>query len=197
MTRLWVALPLLLVGVVAADPSDPSDPSDEAVAKARDAVARRLAVSEERVHLVDVTVRRWTDASLGCPRKGEVYAQVLTEGHRVKLRVDDRIFDVRVAGGRAMICEGADTAASQAAAVARLSRLARRDLATRLGVPEADVHVEVVRPSVWPDDRLGCAVEPVTGSPAAVRGFVLDLLAGGHRYEYRADAERVRFCERP
>jgi hypothetical protein len=188
----WLALPLLLITATGEVPG----PVDAAVSTAKAAVARRLPVSEERVHLVDVAAHRWSDASLGCPAKGTVYAQVLTEGHRVRLRVDDRIFDVRVAAGRAVVCEGPDTVAAQAAAVARLSRLARRDLAARLGVPEPGVQVEVVRPRAWPDATLDCAAEAVTG-PGGVRGFVLELTSGGRRFEYRADAERVRYCERP
>lgn len=173
-------------------------PGDDAVLAAKAAVARRLNVSEERIHLVDVAAQRWSDASLGCPRKEELYAQVMTEGHRVRLRVDDRTFDVRVAAGHALLCESAETAATQAAAAARLSRLARRDLAGRLGIAEAEVRVEFVRAKAWPDAGLDCAATAVAPSAAgAVRGYALELSAGGRRYEYRADAERVRFCERP
>ena len=194
MTPLWLALPFvpLLVAVGA------NGPDDDAVQTARAAVARRLAVSEERVHLVDVAASRWNDASLGCPRKDTVYAQVVTEGHRVRLRVDDRILDVRVAAGRAVVCEGSETAATQAAAAARLSRLARRDLAARLGVAEAAVRVDVVRPRRWSEAALDCAAKALTDAAVGgVRGYLIELSAGDRRYEYRADTERVLFCERP
>jgi len=189
------ALPLVLVAALTADPGDAGE---DAVTAAKGALARRLAVSEERIHLVDVAAQRWSDASLGCPAKDEVYARVVTEGHRVRLRLDDRTFDVRVAAGRAVVCEGGDTAVAEAAAVARLSRLARRDLSGRLGVAEADVRVEVVRPKRWPDASLDCAAAPVAvPTPGSVRGYLLELSSGGRRFEYRADAERVRGCERP
>jgi hypothetical protein len=189
------SLAALLVALAGAGES-PEARTDAAVRVARETLRVRLSVPDSRINLMDVRPARWSDASLGCPEKGHVYAQVLTEGYTVHLRVDDRTFDVRVAGGRAVICQGPGGTAEQAVAAARLARLARLDLAASLGLPEAEVHVELVRPRTWTDDSLGCApAGPPTGAtPSGVRGFLLELTAGGRRYEYHADTERVVRC---
>ncbi len=109
---------------------------DTAVAAAREAIRARLGAADSRIHVVEAVASRWADASLGCPEKGVSYAQVLTAGHQVRLRVEDRTFDVRVAAGRTVVC-GLGTATpgaeADAAATTRLYRTARRDLAKRLG----------------------------------------------------------------
>ena len=92
-------------------------------------------------------------ASLGCPEKDTSYAQVVTEGFHVRLRVEDRTFDVRVADQRTVVC-GLGTATpgaeADAATTTRLYRAARRDLAERLSVPEKEVRVDFIRPTTWP-----------------------------------------------
>jgi hypothetical protein len=186
---------LLLAAAVGAT-DKPGAAAEAAVRVAREALKARLSVPDSRINLVDVAAARWTDSSLGCPVKGHVYQPVVTEGHTVHLRVDDRTFDLRVAAGRAVVCEGPGGAAEQAVAAARLARLARRDLAVSLGLPEGEVHVEFVRPRTWTDGSLGCApAGPPTGATLSeVRGFLLELTAGARRYEYHADTERIVRC---
>lgn len=45
----------------------------------RDAAAR-LGISEGDVKVEQLAERQWSDASLGCPRQGVLYAQVITPG---------------------------------------------------------------------------------------------------------------------
>jgi hypothetical protein len=66
-----------------------SDLVDVAIAD----LATRLGVSEEEVEVLRVEAVTWPDASLGCPRGGEVYAQVIVEGSRVLLQTDERVYD--------------------------------------------------------------------------------------------------------
>lgn len=188
----WLGALLLALGPGAGDGPD----ADAAVARAREALRARLGIADSRINLVDASAARWNDTSLGCPEKGQVYQPVLTQGHVVHLRVDDRTYDLRVTGERARVCEAADGAAAQAVAAARVSRLARRDLAARLKLSESDVHVEFVRPRTWPDASLGCGAEGSLAAPAddGVRGFLIELTAGGQRHEYHADTDRVVAC---
>ena len=189
----WFGAVLLAVGAVTVD----GPGADAAVARARAALRARLGISDTRINLVDASPARWSDTSLGCPEKGHAYSPVLTQGHVVHLRVDDRTFDVRVDADRALVCETPDGAAGQAVAVARVSRLARRELAARLKIPESEVHVAFVRPRTWPDATLGCG--PADGAVAApggdVRGYLIALTASGRQHEYHADADRVVSCD--
>lgn len=66
-------------------------------------------VADEAVR--DVTVERaervtWSDASLGCPRPGELAAQMLTEGYWVILGAGGERFDYRAnTGGHFLRCD--------------------------------------------------------------------------------------------
>ncbi|CAN5644900.1 hypothetical protein BH23CHL8_BH23CHL8_07500 [soil metagenome] len=69
----------------------------------RDDLAHRLASAPEHVRLVSVVFVRWSDASLGCPLDGFVYASVITPGFRVLLAVDGETYPYHTdAGTRAV-----------------------------------------------------------------------------------------------
>ena len=186
---------ILTAALLAALLAPAAGDTDEAIRLARAAVKATTQVAEERIHLVDAAPAHWNDASLGCPEKGHVYAQVTTDGHRVRLRVNDRIFDLRVAGDRALVCQGTTNEEPEPVAAARLYRLARKDLATRLSVAEKDIVVDFVRATTWPDDLLGCSAKTSTPRDER-RGFLIQLSHGKASYEYHADSERVILCQR-
>jgi hypothetical protein len=52
------------------------------------AIARDLDVAPEEITSVKIIPRVWPDAALGCPRPGEVYAQVLTPGYLVEIELE-------------------------------------------------------------------------------------------------------------
>jgi hypothetical protein len=172
---------------------------DTAVAAAREAIRSRLGATDSRIHVVEAVATRWANASLGCPEKGMSYAQVLTEGHQVRLRVEDRTFDVRVANGRTVVC-GLGTATpgaeADAAATTRLYRAARRDLAKRLGVSEKEIRVDFIRPTTWPEGAPDCLRAP-DRAVAPARGLTIQLEAGGKTHTYLSDMDQVRPCEPP
>jgi len=60
------------------------------VAQARADLAMRENVSADEVEVVRVEAVNWPDASLGCPEPGMMYAQVITPGWRIVLRVGSR-----------------------------------------------------------------------------------------------------------
>jgi hypothetical protein len=52
------------------------------------AIARELDVAAEAVTISSLEPVDWPDSSLGCPRPGEVYLDVITPGYRVIVAVD-------------------------------------------------------------------------------------------------------------
>jgi hypothetical protein len=171
------------------------------VAAAREAIRSRLSAPDSRIHLVEAVAAQWSDGSLGCPEKDTSYAQVVTEGFHVRLRVEDRTFDVRVADQRTVVCGLGTTtpgAEADAAATTRLYRAARRDLAERLGVPEKEIRVDFIRPTTWPSGAPSClATSAAPRTAAPVRGLTIQLAARGKTYTYLSDMEIVRSCEAP
>jgi hypothetical protein len=64
--------------------------AQKVVAQARADLAARENVSADEVEVVRVEAVDWPDASLGCPEPGMMYAQVITPGWRIVLRVGSR-----------------------------------------------------------------------------------------------------------
>jgi hypothetical protein len=80
------------------------------------------------------------------------------------------------------------------AAAARLSELAQRDLASRLKVPVEKVKT-TLRPHTWPDASLGCPKPDMSYAQMETKGFVIELEAGGKKYRYHSDMQRVVPCD--
>jgi hypothetical protein len=73
---------------------------------ARGDLARRLDVRLEAIRLVSVDSVEWRNASLGCPRPGMMYAQVITPGFRVTLEVEGKRYEYHTdRGRRVVLCE--------------------------------------------------------------------------------------------
>ena len=65
-----------------------------------DDLVGRIGVTAADITVVSVEEVTWRDASLGCPRKGFDYAQVLTPGIRIVLAVDGTEYRYHGGGGQ-------------------------------------------------------------------------------------------------
>ncbi|HEX8284620.1 MAG TPA: hypothetical protein VF588_14745 [Pyrinomonadaceae bacterium] len=72
---------------------------------------------------------------------------------------------------------------------------ARRDLAGRLGVPEAEVGEESVEEADFPNTALGAPLRDEMSGMMITSGWRIRLNAGGKSYEYRADRNQLRLCD--
>lgn len=76
------------------------------VFKAKDDLAKRLAIDPQQIELLDAASVTWPDGSLGCPKPGMAYTQVQVEGIRIRLSVNGKVFDYHGGGGRELfLCE--------------------------------------------------------------------------------------------
>lgn len=75
--------------------------------QAREALANWLGISSEEIEVLEVEEVEWPDASLGCPQPGMVYAQVITPGWRVVMRVGDKTHEYHFGGGHGVLCDQA------------------------------------------------------------------------------------------
>lgn len=83
-----------------------SDPiAAEFVVQARADLAEQLGLPPEQVVLVTSEMVEWSDASLGCPRQGEVYAQVVTPGYRIIFGVGDARYEYHTDTQRMIACD--------------------------------------------------------------------------------------------
>jgi hypothetical protein len=186
----------LVLGFMVATLGDAEATKEQAVATARNFLAVRVKVDPRDFKLVEVSPVEWPDASLGCPEKGMVYAQVVTAGHRVILGTGDNRYEVHVAGDKAVRCgEMAPVNAGLVVTGTKAYARARQDLATRLGIAEAKIT------GSWKvvDGKGTVSACPGTGPgpEGATPRFAVKLEAGDKTYRYEADPEHAVACAEP
>ena len=203
---LLLTLPLLSV------PQTEGFDEDAAVEAAKRAIREEFGIDESELVSYQVLAAQWRDSSLGCPRPGMAYLPVMTRGYRVFLIESDTsspLYEVHVARGETVVCETADPDVARTLPrpegdpMARdlknaphIARLAREDLAARLGVAPSDIVVSVI-PRTWLDTSLGCPEEGQTYEEARIAGFLILLELDEETYSYHADQESVFLCEEP
>ena len=80
-------------------------PSQVVEAAKRD-LAQRLGIGEGGIELVgEVDAVTWSDASLGCPEPGEMYAQVLTPGFRFTLKAGSKLYTYHTGKDAVKLCK--------------------------------------------------------------------------------------------
>jgi len=104
-------------------PTPPTGPLAAAVTY----LAAELDISTEQVVVLSSEPVEWSDASLGCPQPGMMYAQVITPGHRFFLQAKGKEYEVHTdqTGQSVVICQPAsgDLSDPQAAFQALLTHL--------------------------------------------------------------------------
>lgn len=78
------------------------------VDSARRELSTRAGVPEGSVEVVSVEEVEWGDTSLGCPQPGQMYAQVITPGYRIRLRASGVVYEYHTdQRGRVVFCPSA------------------------------------------------------------------------------------------
>ncbi len=182
----------------------------ELVAQVQGDLAERLDATAEEISVVEVNAVEWPDKGLGCPASGQSYDQVITPGYEIVLEVDGATFAYHSGPDSFVLCEdggaGAETpSAGQApeeeeeedGVLTTLLELARKDLSSRLGVPEHSIVVEMAEAVEWNDSSLGCPQPGMSYLTVITPGYSILLWAEDQIYEYHTDMEEILFCGTP
>lgn len=78
--------------VAVASPGIPSN-ALQLVGRAKQDVATRVSVPVDQVQVVSVTRVAWPDSSLGCPKPGQMYSQIVTPGYKIVLQADGTTYE--------------------------------------------------------------------------------------------------------
>ncbi len=91
---------------IAGQPDLSSDPLLQPAANAaRELTAAALGISPGDVTVTAIEPVDWSDASLGCPQPGYVYAQVITPGYSVTVTAGGQTYEVHMdSQGYGLIC---------------------------------------------------------------------------------------------
>lgn len=158
---------------------------------ARKDLAARLNIPETNVSVEDVVPVEWGDASLGYPEPEKEYAIEPTRGYVIFLRAQDRSYEyhsdyVRIAPPSRPLEEPFNLTEQS-----KVVELARKDMASKLNIPETSVKVLRVVPTQWPDTSLGYPEPEMVYAQVITAGYVILLQADSTTYEYHSDYERV------
>jgi len=190
-------------------------PESEAVVHmAANDLTQRLSLAPEAIQLISVEPVEWSDASLGCPQPGMMYAQVITPGYLVVLEAEgeqytyhtdmDRFVVLCEEGGETSGGTGVESLPGESVTPDPLSPYyslvikAVEDLAGRLSVDVEEIGVLEVQEVVWPDSSLGCPLPGIAYKQVPEDGLLIRLEVEGQVYEYHSGGTRDPFlCEQP
>jgi len=71
----------------------PSSKLEKLAEMAKKDLTQRLSIPYTRIELIDAQEVIWPDSSLGCPRPGMFYAEVLTPGYMILLRANGHDYE--------------------------------------------------------------------------------------------------------
>jgi hypothetical protein len=63
------------------------------IEKIKEDLAKRLSIPSTEIRLVEATQVTWPDASLGCPKMGVMYVQVVTPGFQIVLETGGKKYN--------------------------------------------------------------------------------------------------------
>ncbi len=175
-----------------------SDAERGAAQLAVDTLAADLGIAREEIEVDTVRAIEWRDSSIGCPKPGMAYLDVVTPGHRVTLRAGGQIHVVHEARNKAFVCEqtkafGGITPQRELSFGPQLVA-ARRDLAGRIGVPEREIQFLSSEGKTWNDASLDCPEPGMQYAQAQVRGWILTFGHGQRIFTYHTDLDRTIPC---
>ena len=201
--RLTQTLP---AGLERVQPTESNPHMGEVPAKILDEIIADL-IKRTGADLRDIKVIRseavvWSDGSLGCPKPGEFYIQVLMSGYWVVLNVEGEDYDYRANdSGYFFLCEGKGepTLPINDPGVDIENPLviqAREDLAGRLGISPNQIALLSYEEVVWPDASLGCPQPGMAYIQVLQDGALIRLSVEGQVYDYHSGGNQgVFLCE--
>lgn len=209
MTRIPVAIAALLAAMAAAAQDIPfvpgqgsaeqlTDTERAAALAAIDALAAELQVPEDRIQVDTIRAVEWPDSSIGCPKPGRAYLQVISPGHKVTLRADGQVFVVHESRNEAFVCKQTKALGGitpeRELIFGRQMAEARKDLSGRIGVSEEDIEFVSGVGTSWADASMGCPEPGVQYAQARVLGWVLTFRHGNRDFSYHTDLNRTIPC---
>ncbi|MCZ6536273.1 MAG: hypothetical protein O7C03_04525 [Gammaproteobacteria bacterium] len=207
-TRSAISAILLVLSAIApvqaisdAAPAQSSEAKEAAARLAVDALSKKLSVEPDSVEVVHVAAMEWPNSSLGCPRPGMQYLQVITRGWLALLQTGKKAYRVHIGNKQAIVCDKPlkstlphGPTALAGMHIRDLMQTAKKDLAQRLGVAPTEVSISRIESVTWPDSALGCPVPEQEYIAAEVRGFRITLDHNGQSFRYHTDQKLAFPC---
>jgi len=207
-TRSTISAILLVFSAIAsvqaisdAAPAQSSAAKEAAARLAVDALSKKLSVEPNIIEVVHMAAMEWPNSSLGCPRPGMQYLQVITRGWLALLQTGKKAYRVHIGNKQAIVCDKPlkstlphGPTALAGMHIRDLMQTAKKDLARRLGVAPTEISISRIESVTWPDTALGCPVPEQDYGESKVRGFRITLDHNGQSFSYHTDQKRAFPC---
>lgn len=170
----------------------------DVVVLAKENLTTMLHIQKTDIKVVEVIDVEWTNTSLGYPDPGKTYAQMTVPGYVIFLHAGGKLYEyhsdyARIAPPSGPVDEMPEITppSNMTSQSGTVEELAKRDLASKLKIPEANVQVVRVAPTEWRDASLGYPQPGKMYVQVITPGFVIVMTAEGRLYEYHSDYIRV------
>lgn len=203
-------------------PSEAGAIPAEVLAQAIGDLVQRTAAEPNQIEVVSAEPVVWNDGSLGCPKPGVDYIQVLIDGYRIVLKYAGREYDYHAGPSSIILCErtlveanstpitiiitpritpvagGGGIVIPTSVPGASLVDQAKIDLAARLAIDVNSIEVVSEQVVEWPDSSLGCPQEGMAYLQVITPGTHIQLRVGDQIYSYHSGRGGPPFlCENP
>ncbi|MFP4395225.1 MAG: hypothetical protein ACLFTI_08180 [Anaerolineales bacterium] len=188
-------------------PAPLSPAAQDAAEALQEEVAEEVEVTPEELEAIAAEEVQWSDASLGCPEPGRVYAQVIVPGWKIIFRdASGQSYEVHTdkAQGRWVICDQDQKEKSPATPEpltpgesSPAVQAAVRALGEDLDVSRQEIDVVEVEFVQWSDSCLGCAGPGENCLMVITPGYRVVLESGGEQYEVHTNesGDITRICD--
>lgn len=175
-----------------------TDQQSTVASLAIDALAADLKIAKGGILVDTIRAVDWPNSSIGCPKPGVAYLDVITPGHKITLRAGGQIYVAHEAKGRAFICHQSKALGGVTPQLelvfGQQMLVAQKDLAARLGVATTEIRAVSGEERAWESAALDCPEPDVTYPAVKVAGWVLTLRHGKRDFTYHTDLRRTIPC---
>jgi hypothetical protein len=184
-------------------------PPDELVSAAQSQLAKQLGVPADSLMLQSANSKQWPNPGLGCPQRGAIYPQIVTDGFLLifsdksqsqtydvhtgltpELMVwckNNQPIDLSMGAGASSAPTAEGNMAQPDATSQPLVASAQQALAKDIGVPESAIKLVGLEAVDWSDSSLGCPKPGENYLQVITPGYRVTLEAQGKTYEYHTD----------
>ncbi|OGG14735.1 hypothetical protein A2773_03920 [Candidatus Gottesmanbacteria bacterium RIFCSPHIGHO2_01_FULL_39_10] len=78
---------------------------DNLTSKAKTDLAQKLNIQEKEISVKNIEKKDWSDSSLGCPKPGMMYAQVITPGYLITLEAGGQEYNYHTSSEIVSLCQ--------------------------------------------------------------------------------------------
>lgn len=163
----------------------------------RQALAERLTIPESEIQIREAEQVQWPNACLGAAAPDEMCAEVITDGYRVILAVNENIYEyhTNMDGSQVRPFDWPVPAGSGQAELPPAAIAAQYALSRQLKVSILQVVVVSTEEVEWPDSCLGAAKPDEMCLQVITPGYRVILEHRGQRFEFHTNVNGSQLVE--